>query len=1608
MTSKPKSLFLKQMSSVCADQSSLKARIAMISLFGPSSTPLLFEKALLLVEYLELLSPILLFALLFKQPQETFLPDSLKLLARLINPGLWMSFDELTGLGYMILSVLFLLTTLKYLLLFWIIYKFLYGFQPQNLVVKAWRTLFQVQGRVLYFTMTLFWVNMAMPTSLDDNLTEGTRKRSKVVVSLVAIGLEFGFSLLLYARHHYMLPLKSFLSSKDNVVEMITLVQKFVMQILTIFLTLNSESSTWVITVVNVIADVIRNFYFFKTLPLYNFKALDFQAMILMILTSVNLASFVSLIGKSLDSISLAFFICIWVLISILSVALAREYIKRMFWNIICNPSVKDPLLLLHRIPAIKELRSLTEEESESNEKNARTSLLNRTLNKNLKAILKINNGEGDINDKKSANVIFRSYLDCLKETFPRNKHIQLYAAKHSVKKYQKYGDTIKLIKAYQMNGSSNIQLNAELLLIQIQNKIQAQCAERNKSSHIDATFYLEEQALLAQLQVSMLEQASAQIKVCTEFKKDLVDTQIIHENSQIFSKLRGENLKKIDGLMRNLSESNLEPLLLYARYSLSLNHCYEDYSRYLKIYSQRLQKYQKYFDQEDLSHKNMFQENIGMYFLSADRADVGNIIFTFRALGTDCASQWTALSGTHMVNSMSSCLRKVYTQFYKNIAENNDETFFNKVTRGHFYHQDGYLVEMNYHLSIHPYVTQGFYFVLFLRPVISNRDAILILENGDIECGTKNVSEKLRFLEKKTSEKISKNLKEISEELAVVNKAFNMIAFPQKYKDDSTMTMEDAKAIYEVYTTTGKSLWLSPLDKSSGFSYSFHCKMVNRVFGPLLIKTLTLEENIKETQKLINEVAFEQLASSRHKTMTSERRYKTQLESEGCCLERDEKESGWIDFEAMTSKKTQNGFLTKGGDSCTETHEENATSRFLLRSPTSPLSETDHRKLLKRDVAKMTMQKKKLQTTLHRESENVKGKEKGGHYSEKASSLNESESRVSSQRKRLATVFRLSLEYKHYPSLFKVMSGLLYLALVVFLLGQFLIWAVVKSNVDDFKAQKDILRNFQLRNFYLITTEGVTRFLHDIQVGAFDISGVPVLANALGTYHTISRNYLSGLTEANQNLLLNSKYFDVEISSLLFTKDIPIYYTYFDESPQSYIEETSFGAVERIVTAITMVLNYEGTTAEAIQDVAHFVFRNCLNDVLVKNQKISGTIIGMLNSRRDKIGNDVTCYFIGMVVLNVIILVIFIFSLWKQYVKETTNLTAFCKISNQKVNEVLNECLEFKEIIEEQKSLNVDVMISTGLTQRKQNPDDQAKREVNKTPNHKGLRRKYYIYAGIFSVFLVLIVGLIVIGATLTGNLLDAFKKEQEQIYFVDYMRTRIALLLQASRELLATNNTAMLENRQAVDEYYYLLEELKGVKSQIYSKLLDEDTVEKIPDVETMLLGDACSLMGDSSQAQFYCQIMKNADTNTGLVYVLAYYEDALSNYLRSYEDSDKSESALMDIQTELYTEIPGYYGVLGNGAVTLSDIIDAKLEAQLESNNKSKIYSLIYCSVVAVIVGWLLWMLILRRLKEGVNQFKNVLKVLPAEVVLSSFLLKTFLRKTSKGGFDSFINQ
>jgi len=106
-----------------------------------------------------------------------------------------------------------------------------------------------------------------------------------------------------------------------------------------------------------------------------------------------------------------------------------------------------------------------------------------------------------------------------------------------------------------------------------------------------------------------------------------------MYQNSQKAQKCRQIILKKISHISTRISDFHIEPHLLSAEYSLSLNHSIADYINFTKLSSQKLKKYKKFFAQEKLCPENAFQDNVGFLKISGVKGEAVKIIYVTKQI---------------------------------------------------------------------------------------------------------------------------------------------------------------------------------------------------------------------------------------------------------------------------------------------------------------------------------------------------------------------------------------------------------------------------------------------------------------------------------------------------------------------------------------------------------------------------------------------------------------------------------------------------------------------------------------------------------------------------------------------------------------------------------------------------------------------------------------------------------------------------------------------------------------------------------------------------------------------------------------------------------------
>jgi len=1081
------------------------------------------------------------------------------------------------------------------------------------------------------------------------------------------------------------------------------------MQILALNLSKDSAlQNLWVFTAVNVALDFLKNAYFFKKLPLFSFKALHYQSTLLMLVTSLNHSLLVTCIVHSINNslLCLPIFAFLSVVLFLFTLWISRTYLQRRFISLIFNPNTTTAHLLIHKLVAIKELRRQVKYSSEHNAANSHAFLLIKTLNHHLKATLQVDleftftNSPLDINPKKGANLMFRDYLEKLIKTFPNDKYIKLYTARFYIKKFHLYGDAIKISRALLTNTPSLIKLTAELLLLEIQNAMKLRFSRPpediiDKQKHIDLRQYVLEQALLARAKQMIMQQADLQTQFCAEIKKENPSIGLILSKSQTLESHRNKTLAQISKLLSHTSLYHLEPLALCAQYHLTLNHSIPEYIHFCKEYSLKSQRFKQVFDEDALLQQNLFHDTCGFYLISGNDNDVGSILYASKSVLKILDRDYRAVVGNNIVVFTPPCLHGFYSTFYTTLAEKNYGDSFGVLARAFHFHPQGYLIEVDYYIHVHPFLTQGFCFAAFIKPIISSRDFMYVFENGQIDCSTKNIGEVLGLLPSKRTSLT--HLKEISPELAVANEAFNIIAFPDrtesstqdsqaittnrtKPKRKSTLTTERAQEIYNLYTTTGKDVILYPKDSSSSVGYSYHCKIAALSYGSIQVKLFAFIKNRNQSQQQLenpndqdDKLSFKIPTITRQSPQPEQTLHEENINAleiaeypravDASYLDYfGEKASGWADIHVLKSKELSQSFTNRTSTRLlTGTERDRRTTRHLNSLIYQPQNIKDNSKII--SIPKFSQSTGAKNVKLH-EKETPDQIQFGGAQS----SLKSSNWSKFSYKKRISTLYKVSLSLHYAPRFFKILSYLFYLFFAVFVIGEIALKISLNDDIKGLQLKKDLLRNVELRNYQLITVQATVRGFWEIQQGDIDGSSFGALAFLMPYYSYLVNLKIDSLTKANQNLLANASLLQSDIRAMIFARDVKVYDTYFDQTPQVYETLNSFQALDRIIEAGLKLADLSQANTSEFTSIINFLSRNSLNDLIIKNDFISEQIIVSLGLQHDTINLKLDLHLILTITLVGSFVVIFALILWRQYHKEIANLNALCRLYQARI----------------------------------------------------------------------------------------------------------------------------------------------------------------------------------------------------------------------------------------------------------------------------------------------------------------------------------------------------
>jgi len=1262
------------------------------------------------------------------------------------------------------------------------------------------------------------------------------------------------------------------------------------------------------------------------------------------------------------------------------------------------------PDFLLHRLIAIKELRRLIQDHDDGkNIKNyAFVRLVYQTLISHLEKILWTDDKslEIDLNSKENVNKIFGNYLEKLKDKYPNYKAIKIYMANFYFNKVQLSGVPIRVCTALKRSNSGNIRMNAELVSYRVQETIQLRNQQAEGPGSMDLSALAQEMSFVAKMKHLMLNQMKFQLDCQMEILKDIPNLELILRTSQKANHLRKKIVQMIEKMSQNISEYNVDPLLICAKYHIIVNYSLNDSLIFSKLYSQKLTKFQKYFSQENFCQENLFQNTVSFCFLSGQKSDAGTIIYASKNVEKLGGGEISQYSGLNICQRASPIYRPVYAAFYRTLSEDPLDTLLGKSTNAFLYNIEDYIQEIEYFLDIHPYASQGFYFVLVMRPILTSREFIILHENGEIDSGTKPLIDKLGL----TPKDVQTNIRNVCEELGRVNMAFNLVAFPEKYeKNHLEMTVKEAEEIHALYSTTGGDVSLTPIKNTVGENYSYNCKVRNEIYGSLLIRVLTLEENKYKGGR----------------TQASERRTEDQLaglgviqaeeelDDEDMFTTEEEKEEGWIDFSPYTERQqrpssrmplspnsmmtTDRRLLTKAIGGGLENTEHNQSNTITAVSPrgVKMLDYKNDQNVLCSDSTKLK------QAFTQRRAK---------------SSLATSNLSMISQKKKLSSLYLTSLGIKYYSKPFKALLILFYLGFLVLGGLRGYLKVCMDQNLKSFIASKEVIRYNEQRNFQMIEVASLARLIWQFYSGALDISAYN---DSLVLTYNVTRDFVGynifGLDHSNQLVFQGIGSLDQETGQAIFSQSARIYRSYFGESPQSFITVDSFQGTNMVLQAALDLYSsfFDSVIPPETSIEANLVFRNALNDLVIANNEITVVATDSFTTQYNQIQNLLTIFTISLVVVAILILAILALFLYKQYLQDVFYISATCRVNHQKLQMVSQEIASFKNALENEEIASKNWPTKDGSSQESMTLGYKSSgKEHVKTLETKDLRKKYYRYLAKILVFFIALVTFLAINSAQVRNPMKRINQRQQQLYFVDHACSQISLTMASFRELAATNNTAMVENIQALTKLEELTNELVSIRQNFYDILLTDDIISEVPEMKHIILGDGCKYLNETFQ--FYCEILEMRGQRTGAMYLLTEYWNEMTDKANDYQASNKTAEALEELQAEDYDMITMVWTVVKHELKVVSSILHEDFNEKVSEGEKFRILNFSYTIVSIAFVAVLGWVMILRKLGGSVNEIKDMLRVLPVDLALSNFILRSFVIRTSNKTLDFIKNR
>ena len=378
-------------------------------------------------------------------------------------------------------------------------------------------------------------------------------------------------------------------------------------------------------------------------------------------------------------------------------------------------------------------------------------------------------------------NQIYVNYLESLLSKFPSNNMIRIQLAYYYGTKLKLFARALKMVFEIEQSCSLTTRIN----ILSFRDKIQACLVTtvQQSTKQLNVSKLFSDTQAADSLKAQMLKQADLQIQLCQECNHDRPDLIKISKFSKKIAVKRQEISQLIDQLFRTISDSYLGPILLCANYYRVLNDSRENYEYYQKLFLRKNDKHWTIAQgSKGLTQINVCLQERMLFSMSLQKDSTTDIIFC--SSSTKQRLKWspTEFIGRPFVSLLMPSLSKFFLSTFEAYNESGNSLLFGKVTSGHLYTKDGWILPVEYYIDINPSIDKGISANMVICPVMDVFDCIVITKGGKIETTTENIARRLGLTQ--SGKKVSNiDISLLSPDLDSLNKLCDRAAYIKYHK---------------------------------------------------------------------------------------------------------------------------------------------------------------------------------------------------------------------------------------------------------------------------------------------------------------------------------------------------------------------------------------------------------------------------------------------------------------------------------------------------------------------------------------------------------------------------------------------------------------------------------------------------------------------------------------------------------------------------------------------------------------------------------------------------------------------------------------------------------